>query len=118
MSSKDKHYREAERLLADCTRSLNVATPNTMGQVRPMVTTITAMAQVHATLATVPGSAGDRGAVDGIASLLGGSPDWDSSLLESVADIVSHVRPHPGNISADEYADAFKAATGRDMEES
>lgn len=62
----------------------------------------------------------DQYALDCLATLLGTSSEWSSAAdyLESVADLVGTVRPHPGNYDADVYARVFHERTGRTAPES
>lgn len=58
----------------------------------------------------------DRRVLDSIATLLGTSPEWRSAAdyLESIANLVGQVRPHPGgHDTAQEYRDVFEHVTGR-----
>ena len=52
-------------------------------------------------------------ALDRLALMLGTAPEWDSDMLESIALIVSSVRPNVGD-SADTYVADFIAARGFD----
>ncbi|SEE48246.1 hypothetical protein [Jiangella alba] len=56
----------------------------------------------------------DQYAVDAIATLLGTSAEWNSSMFEDISDIVGAVRPHPGD-AADTYGDDFRKVTGREV---
>ncbi len=61
----------------------------------------------------------DQDAVDAIATILGTPEDWDGAadFLESIADVIGAVRPHPGQVQNYDYRTAFKTATGRDVPE-
>ena len=63
-----------------------------------------------------PTIATDQQAVDAIAALLGTSAEWSSAadFLESIANVIGAVRPHPGD-AADTYRADFREATGRDV---
>jgi len=58
----------------------------------------------------------DRDALDALAAALGTPPNWDggADYLDTVANIVGSVRPHPGAYE-DGYREVFKAETGRDL---
>lgn len=59
----------------------------------------------------------DRQALDCIATLLGTSTDWSpqrEAFLTDIAMIIAQTeRPHPGDVRAENYKAAFRAATGR-----
>lgn len=59
----------------------------------------------------------DRKALDEIAGLLGTNAEWDSTYIETVANIVGRhtERPHPGD-AFPEYRIDFLAATGRRLD--
>lgn len=53
-------------------------------------------------------------AIDKIAIMLGTRAEWSGAdMLESIANIIGTVRPHPGD-SADTYLDDFAAVRGFD----
>lgn len=57
----------------------------------------------------------DQVVIDRIATLLGTSEEWSGAdMLESIANLISDVRPHPGNCEAGAYQELFRAATGRE----
>src|SRR5699024_253497 len=55
----------------------------------------------------------DRDALDKIAVGLGTKPEWDAAELEWIADVVSSVRPHPGD--EPDYETLFAASPGRQL---
>lgn len=55
----------------------------------------------------------DTRAIDKIALLLGTAAEWDSAMLETIANVIGSVRPHPGDSEAT-YLDDFEAARGFD----
>jgi len=58
----------------------------------------------------------DTLAIDKIATLLGTSDDWKGAdYLEMIAGIVGSVRPHPGNLDGNAYAEVFRQVTGREV---
>lgn len=59
----------------------------------------------------------DEQAIDAIATLLGTAPEWESpaDYLETIANVIGQVRPHPGDKDPLEYAREFRAATNRDV---
>lgn len=57
----------------------------------------------------------DQSAIDRIANVLA-EPEWNVEYLETIADIIGDVRPHPGgHDTREEYATKFWAATRRDV---
>jgi hypothetical protein len=57
----------------------------------------------------------DEQVVDAIATVLGTAERWSADQLETIANLIGYVRPHPGGQQAD-YRPLFKAATGRDVD--
>lgn len=58
----------------------------------------------------------DRYALDAIATLLGTAERWNVEDLETIADVVGKVRPHPGSgAPAKSYANVFNTSMGRDV---
>lgn len=58
----------------------------------------------------------DQEALDAIATLLGTAEEWDSEMLELIANLVGATeRPHPGD-SEKTYRRDFLEATGRRVE--
>lgn len=56
----------------------------------------------------------DTAIVDAIAAYLGTQESWSGAdALDVIADLIGRVRPHPGQVHAEDYADEFAAATGR-----
>lgn len=56
---------------------------------------------------------GDQRAIDAIATTLGTAERWNADQLESIANIVGTVRPHPGG--EQDYRPLFSDATGRNV---
>lgn len=56
----------------------------------------------------------DEYVVDAIATYLGTWSEWSGAdALEAIADLIGRVRPHPGNVPAEIYAQAFANYTDR-----
>lgn len=60
----------------------------------------------------------DTEAIDAIATALGTAESWDADTLDTIAEVIGLVRPHPGSgRHFPDYAGYFEAATGRPVPE-
>ena len=57
----------------------------------------------------------DQGVIDAIATMLGTSESWSGAdMLETIAELVGAVRPHPGNTRPEHFVELFAIVTGRE----